>query len=219
MMQLERYTDRAKGFIQSAQTLAVRDGHQQFTPEHIFRELVADAQGMAANLVREAGGQWDGVKDKVAAALEKLPKIESSAPSGLHLTREAAKFFSTAEEVADKAKDQFVTTEMMLLALAIEPGTPSHQILQEAGITPQNLNAAIKKMRKGRKAGSANAEDSYEALEKYTKNFTELAAEGKLDPVIGRDEEIRRTMQVLSRRTKNNPVLIGEPGVGENGDH
>ncbi len=214
-MNIEKYTDRAKGFLQAAQTIAMRDGHQQFTPEHVLKALLDDSEGMAAGLVDRAGGQSRQAKQLVDAALAKLPKVSGAGASSLHLTPALARVFDTAEKAADKAGDSFVTVERLLLALAIEKDSEAGKILAKAGVTPQALNAAIEAIRKGRTADSASAEQGYDALKKYARDLTAAAREGKLDPVIGRDEEIRRTIQVLSRRTKNNPVLIGEPGVGK----
>jgi ATP-dependent Clp protease ATP-binding subunit ClpB len=214
-MNIEKYTDRAKGFLQAAQTIAMRDGHQQFTPEHVLKALLDDSEGMAAGLVDRAGGQSRQAKQLVDAALAKLPKVSGAGASSLHLTPALARVFDTAEKAADKAGDSFVTVERLLLALAIEKDSEAGKILAKAGVTPQGLNAAIEAIRKGRTADSASAEQGYDALKKYARDLTAAARDGKLDPVIGRDEEIRRTIQVLSRRTKNNPVLIGEPGVGK----
>jgi ATP-dependent Clp protease ATP-binding subunit ClpB len=214
-MNIEKYTDRAKGFIQAAQTLAVREGHQQFTPEHILKALLDDPEGMAAGLIQRAGGRPKEALMETDRALAKLPKVSGKGAGGLYLTQETAKVFEAAEKIADKAGDNFVTVERLLLALAMEKGTDSARILGAVGVTPAGLNTAINDLRKGRTADSASAEQSYDALKKYARDLTEAAASGKVDPVIGRDEEIRRTIQVLSRRTKNNPVLIGEPGVGK----
>ncbi len=213
-MNLEIYTDRAKGFIQSAQQLALRSGHQQFTPLHILKVLMDDDQGMAANLIKAAGGDPRLAQADVNAALDKLPKVEGAGAGQLYLAPETARVFARAEELAKKEGDSFVSVERLLHALAIEPSEAA-DILKKAGVTPVALNKAIDEMRGGRKADSASAEETYEALKKYAIDLTEKAREGKLDPVIGRDEEIRRTIQILSRRTKNNPVLIGEPGVGK----
>ena len=214
-MNIEKYTDRAKGFLQAAQTIAMREGHQQFTPEHVLKALLDDSEGMAAGLIDRAGGQSRQAKQLVDAALAKLPKVSGAGASSLHLTPALARVFDTAEKAADKAGDSFVTVERLLLALAIEKDSEAGKILAKAGVTPQGLNGAIEAIRKGRTADSASAEQGYDALKKYARDLTAAAREGKLDPVIGRDEEIRRTIQVLSRRTKNNPVLIGEPGVGK----
>ena len=214
-MDFERYTERARGFVQAAQALAIGSGHQQFTPEHILKVLLDDREGLAANLITTAGGRPEQALERTEAALGKLPKVEGSGAGQLHLAPDTVRMFEGAEQLADKAGDRFVTAERLLLALALAMGTPASDTLKESGVTPQGLNSAIVDLRKGRKADSATAEDTYEALEKYSRDLTQAAREGKLDPVIGRDEEIRRTIQVLSRRTKNNPVLIGEPGVGK----
>lgn len=213
-MNIEKYTDRAKGFLQAAQTIALREGNQQFTPEHLLKALLDDNEGMAAGLIDRAGGQSRVALQSVDQALAKLPKV-SGGSGGLNLTPGLARVFDTAEKAAEKAGDSFVTVERLLLALAIEKDSEAGKALSKAGVTPQALNAAIEAIRKGRTADSASAEQAYDALKKYARDLTAAAREGKLDPVIGRDEEIRRTIQVLSRRTKNNPVLIGEPGVGK----
>jgi ATP-dependent Clp protease ATP-binding subunit ClpB len=213
-MEFEKFTDRAKGFIQSAQGLALRGNHQQFTPEHLLKILFEDKEGLAAGLITAAEGDPAAVIAGVTAALEKLPKVKGG-DGQVYLAADTARLFEAAEELARKAKDEFVTVEYLLLALVLGQGTESADILKEAGVTPQALNRAIKKMRKGKRANTSRAEDSYDALEKYARDLTAAAAEGRIDPVIGRDEEIRRTIQVLSRRTKNNPILIGEPGVGK----
>ena len=213
-MNIEKYTDRAKGFLQAAQTIALREGNQQFTPEHLLKALLDDSEGMAAGLIDRAGGQSRVALQAVDQALAKLPKV-SGGSGGLNLTPGLARVFDTAEKAAEKAGDSFVTVERLLLALAIEKDSEAGKALSKAGVTPQALNAAIEAIRKGRTADSASAEQAYDALKKYARDLTAAAREGKLDPVIGRDEEIRRTIQVLSRRTKNNPVLIGEPGVGK----
>ena len=214
-MDIEKYTDRSRGFIQSAQGLATRSGHQRFTPEHLLKVLLDDEEGLAAGLIRAAGGRPDQVLSGVEAVLAKMPKVEGSGAGQLYLAPETAKVFDQAEQLAKKSGDSFVTAERLLLALLILPGTDSHKILATAGVTAQTLNAAIDRVRKGRTADSASSEEGYDALKKYARDLTADARSGKLDPVIGRDEEIRRTIQVLSRRTKNNPVLIGEPGVGK----
>ena len=214
-MDLEKYTDRSRGFVQSAQGLALRSGHQRFTPEHLLKVLLDDSEGLAANLIRAAGGRPELALQAVEAALQKMPKVEGSGAGQIYLAPETARVFEQAEQVAKKAGDSYVTAERLLLALAVEQGTDAAKILKDAGVTAQKLNEAINSVRKGRTADSASAEDSYDALKKYARDLTEDASEGRLDPVIGRDEEIRRSIQVLSRRTKNNPVLIGEPGVGK----
>ncbi len=214
-MEFENYTDRSKGFIQSAQTLALRKNHQRFTPEHLLSVLIDDKEGLAANLVSTAGGRPNDIKAATDAALAKLPAVEGSGAGQVYLAPEMARLFESAEQIAEKAGDRFVTAERLLLALAMASGTTAAKIMDSAGVTPQALNSAINDIRKGRTADSAGAESQYDALKRYARDLTAAAAEGKLDPVIGRDEEIRRTIQVLSRRTKNNPVLIGEPGVGK----
>ncbi len=214
-MNFEAFTERARGFVQAAHDLAQARSHQQLTSEHLLKVLLDDEEGLCANLIRNAGGDAAAAERATDAALDKLPKVEGQGASGVYLGSEAAKILTTAQEIAKKAGDEYVTVERMLLALAMAAGTAVAQILADAGLTPQNLNAAIEAIRQGRTADSPTAENAYEALKKYTLDLTEAAREGKLDPVIGRDEEIRRTVQVLSRRTKNNPVLIGEPGVGK----
>jgi ATP-dependent Clp protease ATP-binding subunit ClpB len=214
-MNFDKYTERSRGFVQSAQGLALRSGHQRFTPELVLKVLLYDREGLCANLIRAAGGDPAKALQAVEAELQKLPRVEGAGAGQVYLAPETARVFDSAEQIAEKAGDSFVTVERLLLALAMATGTPSARILTEAGVTPQKLNAAINEVRKGRQADSASAEDSYDALKKYARDLTAAAREGKLDPVIGRDEEIRRTIQVLSRRTKNNPVLIGEPGVGK----
>ncbi len=214
-MNQEKYTERARGFIQSAQTLALRTNHQQLTPLHILKVLLDDKEGLAAGLIVATGGDAARALTATEVALNKLSRVEGSGAGQVYLAPETARLFDQAEQVAEKAGDSYVTAERLLLALALAQGTDAADILVQAGVTPQALNSAIEDIRNGRKADSATAEDSYDALKKYTQDLTEAAREGKLDPVIGRDEEIRRTIQVLSRRTKNNPVLIGEPGVGK----
>ncbi len=214
-MNLEKYTERARGFVQAAQSLALREGHQQFTPEHILKVLLDDEEGLAAGLIDKAGGNSREALRQVELALSKLPKVQGSGAGQLYMAPTTARVFDNAEKIAQKAGDSFVTVERLLLALAMEKGSEAGKILANAGVTPQTLNAAIDDLRKGRTADSASAENAYDALKKYTRDLTDAARNGKLDPVIGRDEEIRRTIQVLSRRTKNNPVLIGEPGVGK----
>ena len=214
-MNFEIYTDRARGFVQSAQGLALREGHQQFTPEHLLKVLLDDSEGLAAGLIRKAGGQSQVALNEVEQALAKRPQVSGGGSGQLYMAQEIARVFDQAEKIAEKAGDKYVTAERLLLALALEKGTEAAKILADAGVTPQSLNEAINDIRKGRTADTASAEQSYDALKRYARDLTEDAANGKLDPVIGRDEEIRRTIQVLSRRTKNNPVLIGEPGVGK----
>ncbi|HZT49318.1 MAG TPA: ATP-dependent chaperone ClpB [Hyphomicrobiaceae bacterium] len=213
-MDFEKYTDRAKGFVQSAQSLALREGHQQFGPDHLLKVLLDDPEGMAAGLIQRAGGQPREALAAVERLLAKRPKVSGGGAGQIYLAPELARVFDTAQKVAEKAGDKFVTVERLLLALAIEQSDAA-RVLKDAGVNPTTLNAAINDIRKGRTADSPGAEQGYDALKRYARDLTALAAEGKIDPVIGRDEEIRRTIQVLSRRTKNNPVLIGEPGVGK----
>jgi ATP-dependent Clp protease ATP-binding subunit ClpB len=214
-MDFEKYTERARGFIQSAQGLALRSGHQQFRPEHILKVLLDDDQGLASGLIDRAGGDAAKVRSATDEALARLPRVEGSGAGQLYLAPETARLFETARKLAEKARDSFVTVERLLIALAIEKAAEAAKILSEAGVTADGLNRAVNDLRKGRSADSASAEDSYDALRKYARDLTEQARSGRLDPVIGRDDEIRRTIQVLARRTKNNPVLIGEPGVGK----
>ncbi|CEJ83732.1 Chaperone [Hyphomicrobium sp. GJ21] len=213
-MNFERYTDRAKGFIQSAQSLALRENHQQVTPDHLLKVLLDDPEGLASGLIQRAGGDSRVALRNVEAALAKKPKVTGGS-GGVYVSPESARLFDAVEKLADKASDKFVTAERLLLALALDTSTDAGKALRDAGVTADKINAAINELRKGRTADSANAEQAYDALKRYARDLTEAAATGKLDPVIGRDEEIRRTIQVLSRRTKNNPVLIGEPGVGK----
>ncbi len=213
-MNIEKYSERVRGFVQSAQTYALAQGHQQFTPEHVLKVLLDDDQGMAASLIERAGGDAKAARLANDAALAKLPKI-SGGNGNIYLAQPLAKVFSTAEEAAKKAGDSFVTVERLLQALAIESSASTFQSLKNAGVTAQALNQVINEIRKGRTADTASAEQGFDSLKKFARDLTSDAREGKLDPVIGRDDEIRRTIQVLSRRTKNNPVLIGEPGVGK----
>jgi ATP-dependent Clp protease ATP-binding subunit ClpB len=214
-MDIEKFSDRSKGFLQSAQMLAQRSNHQQFTPEHLLKVLIEDEEGLAVNLIATSGGNPQLILPALEAALEKLPQVEGDGANSVYLSNENARLLDSAHQIADKAGDSFVTVERLLQAFTMAKGTDSADILNKAGLTPQALNEAINQLRHGRTADSATAENAYEALKKYSQDLTEDAREGRLDPVIGRDEEIRRTMQVLSRRTKNNPVLIGEPGVGK----
>ncbi|HRK71951.1 MAG TPA: ATP-dependent chaperone ClpB [Micropepsaceae bacterium] len=200
--------------MQAAQTLALRSGHQRLLPEHLLKVLIDDEEGLAAGLVKAAGGDLKRVQEGAAQSLARLPKVEGSGAGQVSLSPELARTFGTAEDLAKKAGDSFVSAERLFLALAVSESEAA-TILKSAGVTPKALNAAINDLRKGRTADSASAESQYDALKKYARDLTEAARTGKLDPVIGRDEEIRRTIQVLSRRTKNNPVLIGEPGVGK----
>ncbi|EAQ08122.1 Chaperone ClpB [Yoonia vestfoldensis SKA53] len=212
-MNLDKFTERSRGFIQSAQTIAMRENHQRLTPEHLLKALLDDEEGLAANLITRAGGRPADVLGAVNATLAKLPKVTGDAAQ-VYLDNITATVVDEAEKIAKKAGDSFVPVERLLTALALVK-SKAKDALDAGGVTAQALNAAINDMRKGRTADSASAEDSFDALKKYARDLTEAAEQGKIDPIIGRDEEIRRAMQVLSRRTKNNPVLIGEPGVGK----
>jgi ATP-dependent Clp protease ATP-binding subunit ClpB len=214
-MDFEKYTERSKGFIQAAQGLAGRSSHQQLGPEHLLKVLLDDPEGLASGLIDSSGGSAEAAREALERELAKLPKVEGSGAGQVYLSGDMAKIFESAEKLAQKSGDSFVTAERLLLALAMDAKTGAGRALAAGKATPQKLNQAIEALRKGRKADSASAEDGYDALKKYARDLTAAAREGKLDPVIGRDEEIRRTIQVLSRRTKNNPVLIGEPGVGK----
>ena len=214
-MNLEKFTDRAKGFLQSAQTVAIRMNHQRITPLHLLKALLEDNEGMAAGLIQRAGGQPALAVSAVDAGLAKIPQVTGAgAQQTPGLDNDAVRVLDQAEQVAEKAGDSYVTVEMLLVALALAPGATG-DALKAASITPQSLNAAIDQLRGGKKADSANAESNYDAMEKFARDLTQAARDGKLDPVIGRDEEIRRTVQILARRTKNNPALIGEPGTGK----
>ncbi len=212
-MNLEKFTERSRGFIQAAQTIAMRESHQKIAPEHLLKALLDDEEGMAANLIRKAGGEPKRVAEANDAFLAKIPQITGDAGQ-LYLDTATGKVLDEAEKVAKKAGDSFVPVERILTALALVR-SKAKEALEAGAVSAQNLNTAINDVRKGRTADSASAEDSYEALSKYARDLTEAAEQGKIDPIIGRDEEIRRAMQVLSRRTKNNPVLIGDPGVGK----
>ncbi|MEM8792184.1 MAG: ATP-dependent chaperone ClpB [Pseudomonadota bacterium] len=212
-MNLDKFTDRARGFLQAAQTIALREDHQRLTPEHLLKALLDDNEGLAANLINAAGGDARHALQGVDAALAKTPKVTGN--SEVYMDPKLAKVLAEAETIAQKAGDSYVSAERILTALALAKGTEAASVLSSAGVEPQSLNAAINDIRKGRTADSASAEDSFDSLKKYARDLTEDAREGRIDPVIGRDEEIRRIVQVLSRRTKNNPVVIGEPGVGK----
>jgi len=213
-MDIQKFTERAQGFIQSAQSLALRNNNQQFLPQHLLKVLIDDEEGLAARLIQAAGGNAKQVREQNEMALAKVPRVEGG-NGQVYLAPETARVLDSAQQAATKAGDSFVTAEYLLLALTMATGTDVARILKDAGVTAQNLNKAIADLRQGRTADSATAENAYDALKKYARDLTEVARSGKLDPVIGRDEEIRRTIQVLARRTKNNPVLIGEPGVGK----
>ena len=213
-MNIEKYSERVQGFIQSAQSFALNSDNQQFAPEHLLKVLVDDEEGLASGLIERAGGRIADIKLGLQSALAALPKV-TGGNGQLYLAQPLAKILTTAEELATKAGDSYVTVERLLTAFTMEKSAKTYEILSKAGVTPKALNEVINQMRKGRTADSASAEANFEALKKYARDLTEDARSGKLDPVIGRDDEIRRTIQVLSRRTKNNPVLIGEPGVGK----
>ena len=211
-MNLEKFTERSRGFLQAAQTIAMRESHQRLAPEHLLKALMDDEQGLSSNLIRRAGGEPARVSEALALAMAKLPKVTGDAQP--FMDPALSRVLDEAEKVAKKAGDSFVPVERILMAMALVT-SKAKEVLDAGAVTAQKLNTAINEIRKGRTADSASAEEGYDALKKYARDLTEAAAEGKIDPIIGRDEEIRRTMQVLSRRTKNNPVLIGEPGVGK----
>ena len=215
-MNLEKFTERAKGFLQAAQTVAIRNSHQQIAPEHLLKALLEDEQGMASGLIAKAGGDARKALSETDLALSKIPAVSGGgAQQTPGLNNDLVRVLDQAEQVAQKAGDSYVTVERMLLALALSLNTPAGKALQAANLKAEALNAAINDLRGGRTADTASAEDRYDALKKFARDLTAAAREGKLDPVIGRDEEIRRTIQILARRTKNNPVLIGEPGTGK----
>jgi ATP-dependent Clp protease ATP-binding subunit ClpB len=214
-MNIEKFSDRAKGFLQSAQTVAIRNNHQRVAPEHLLKALLEDEEGMASGLIKAAGGTPATALQLTDQALAKIAQVSGSGAQSLSWDNDTVRLLDSAEQVADKAKDSFVTVERLLVALALATTTEAGKALKGAGVTAQALNEAINAVRKGRTADSAGAESQFDALKKFARDLTEAARAGKLDPVIGRDEEIRRTIQVLARRTKNNPVLIGEPGVGK----
>jgi ATP-dependent Clp protease ATP-binding subunit ClpB len=213
-MDIEKFTERARGFLQAAQTIAIRDFHQRITPEHLLKALLDDEEGAAAGLIRTAGGDPKQAAAGVQAELARLPRVQGSGAGQPQITPELVRLLDAAQQTATKAGDEYVAQDRLLVALAASD-TPAARALRASGATPQALEKAVNDIRKGRRVDSANAEATFDALKKYARDITALAREGKLDPVIGRDEEIRRTIQVLARRTKNNPVLIGEPGVGK----
>ena len=213
-MDIERYSDRAKGMIQAAQTFALGSGHQQFLPEHILKALLDDREGLASGLIERAGGDATLVRQSLTQSLDKVPRVEGG-NGQIYLSPQLARVFETAQSAADKAGDSFVTVERLLLALAVEKDMQAGQALAAGSVSASALNTAIEELRGGRTADTQSAEQGYDALKRYARDLTDVARSGKVDPVIGRDDEIRRTIQVLSRRTKNNPVLIGEPGVGK----
>lgn len=214
-MDFEKFTERAKSVVQAAQTLALRNNHQQLQPEHLLKCMLDDDSGVVRNLVRSAGGKPENLMKVLNEGIAGMPAVSGSGAGGLHMSPNLAKVFDQAQQAAQKSGDKYVTLERLLQGITLVPQSESARLIKENGVDAQKLNAAINQMRKGRTADSASAEDQFDALKKYARDLTEAAREGKLDPVIGRDEEIRRTIQVLSRRTKNNPVLIGEPGVGK----
>ncbi len=214
-MDFEKFTERSKSVVQAAQTLALRNNHQVFQPEHILKSLIDDDSGVVTNIIRGAGGRPEDVLSGVEELLAKLPSVEGSGAGQLHLSSNLAKVFDQAEQAAKKSGDAYVTLERLLQGITLVPQSEAAKLLQKMGVNSEKLNQAINTLRKGRTADSTSSEDQFEALKKYTRDLTEAARDGKLDPVIGRDEEIRRAIQVLARRTKNNPVLIGEPGVGK----
>ena len=215
-MDLERLTERARGFLQAAQTIAVREHHQRIAPAHLLKALLDDDQGMAAGLIQAAGGDAKAAQREADELVAKVPSVTGSgATSAPALDGDTMRILDQAEQVAKKSGDSYVTVERILLAMALAKTTEVGKALATAGVNAQGLNAAIEKLRGGRTADTQSSEDRYDALKRFARDLTEAAREGKLDPVIGRDEEIRRTIQVLARRTKNNPVLIGEPGVGK----
>ena len=215
-MNLEKFTDRAKGFLQSALTVAIRMNHQQITPEHLLKALLEDEQGLAAGLIQKSGGDAKKATSETDLALAKIPAVSGSgAQTQPGLNNDAVRVLDQAEQIAQKAGDSYVTVERLLVALALSLNTAAGKAIKASGATPEGINAAINELRGGRTADTAGAEDRYDALKKFARDLTQAARDGKLDPVIGRDEEIRRTIQILARRTKNNPALIGEPGVGK----
>ncbi|WP_284124590.1 ATP-dependent chaperone ClpB [Parerythrobacter aestuarii] len=215
-MNLEKFTDRAKGFLQAAQTVAIRMNHQRITPAHLLKAMIEDPEGMASGLVARAGGNPRAVEDEVDAALAKIPAVSGGgAQQTPGLDNDTVRVLDQAETIAEKSGDSYVTVERLLVALALASTTSAGQALKAANVDPKALEAAISELRKGKTADTANAEQAYDAMKKYARDLTQAARDGKLDPVIGRDEEIRRTIQILARRTKNNPALIGEPGTGK----
>ncbi|MEZ5776722.1 MAG: ATP-dependent chaperone ClpB [Paracoccaceae bacterium] len=212
-MNMEKFTERSRGFLQAAQTIAMREGHQRVVPEHLLKALMDDDQGLASNLIKRAGGEPKRVIEAVDAAVGKIAKV-SGGDGQVYVDTSLVRVLDEAEKLAKKAGDSFVPVERVLMALAMV-NTKAKDALDAGAVNAQALNTAINEIRKGRTADSASAEEGYDALKKYARDLTEAAEQGKIDPIIGRDDEIRRTMQVLSRRTKNNPVLIGDPGVGK----
>ncbi|HTK85594.1 MAG TPA: Clp protease N-terminal domain-containing protein, partial [Patescibacteria group bacterium] len=214
-MDFEKFTEKTRGFLQKAQTLATRRHHQSLEPEHMLRVMLDDPDGLTRKLVQAGGGDINKLSGDVDTAIAKFPEVRGPGATGLRISTDLAKILDNAMTLAEKAGDKFITAERILQAMAQAKASNVEEILTRSGMTPVRLNQSINEIRKGRTADTANAEGNFDALGKYARDLTEVAREGKLDPVIGRDEEIRRTIQVLSRRTKNNPVLIGEPGVGK----
>src|ERR1700723_784421 len=213
-MDFEKFTERARGFVQAAQTIAVREYNQQITPEHLLKAFLDDEDGAASGLIRMAGGDPAGVKLAVDEAGARIPKVQGAGAGQPMITPDLVRVLDAAQQGATKVGDEYVAQDRLLVALAASD-TPAGRALKSAGATPKALELAVNELRKGRKVDSATAEQQFDALKKYARDVTQLARDQKLDPVIGRDEEIRRTLQVLARRTQNNPVLIGEPGVGK----
>ncbi|MFP4387274.1 MAG: Clp protease N-terminal domain-containing protein, partial [Alphaproteobacteria bacterium] len=214
-MDFDKFTEKTKSMLQQAQTLAMRHSHQSLEPEHLLKVMLDDQEGLAGKIIRAAGGDVALLKASVDGAIAKFPSVEGTGAGALRLSSDLAKIFANAEEIAQKAGDRFITTERVLQAMILAKRSEISGLMKDAHLDDTGLNRAINDMRKGRTADSAGAEDQFDALSKYARDLTEDARNGKLDPIIGRDEEIRRTVQVLSRRTKNNPVLIGDPGVGK----
>ena len=213
-MDIQKLTERAQGFLQAAQTIAIREFHQRITPEHLLKALLDDEEGAASGLIGLAGGDANAVRRAIEAELARQPKVQGPGAGQPQLTPELVRVLDAAQRAAQKAGDEYVAQDRLLVALAATD-SPAARALRDARATPQALEKALNDVRKGQKVTSPNAEATFDALNKYARDVTELAREGKLDPVIGREEEIRRAIQVLARRTKNNPVLIGEPGVGK----
>lgn len=214
-MDFEKFTERSRAALQAAQTLALRNKHQHLSPEHLLKAVLSDDSGIARNLIQASGGDPGHVVGEIDALLAKKPVVEGGGATQLHMSSKLGRILDQSVQLAEKAGDGFVTLERLLQAISLADDTDAAKVLNLSGVSPQKLNASINEMRKGRTANSATAEEQFDALKKYARDLTDAARQGKLDPVIGRDEEIRRTIQVLSRRTKNNPVLIGEPGVGK----
>src|SRR5688572_24274294 len=214
-MDFDKFTEKSKSFMQQAQTLAMRSDHQSLEPEHFLKVMLDDDDGLALRLIQASGGDAARIKKDIEGAIAKFPSVRGPGAGGLRISNDLAKILDNAALLAEKSGDRFVTAERILQAMLMLKTSNAAEIMSAGGLTPQQLNQSINDMRKGRTADTANAEGQFDALKKYARDLTEDARAGKLDPIIGRDEEIRRTIQILSRRTKNNPVLIGEPGVGK----